>query len=120
MAEIDAAVGWYKHASVVQGRSLSISNRRTGKPAGGNGYLAGSYPDGITSVEGAPVAAIVRIHLRAGPGAPGDGMLIAEVASALDGSWRVDGLDPALTFDVVGRKEGFNDVIMAGVRPATD
>ena len=119
MAEIDVVVGRYQHASKVQGRSLSISNRLTGKPAGGNGYLAGSYPEGITSIEGAPTIATVRIHLRATSGAAGDGMLIAEVQSAADGSWRVDGLDPDLSFDVIGRKAGFNDVIVANVRPAT-
>lgn len=118
MAEIDVAVGWYKHASVVQGNHVSISNRRTGKPAGGNGYLAGAFPGGITSIDGTPTVAIVRIHLRSAEGKAGDGMLIAQTQSAEDGSWQVDGLDPALSFDIVGRKPGFNDVIVANVRPS--
>ena len=118
MAEITIVRPWYKPAGRNVAPGLSISNRLTGKPAGGNGYLAGSYPEGITSIEGAPTTARVRIHLRAGEGAPGDGMLIAEVESAADGSWRVEGLDPNLSFDIIGRKEGFNDVIVANVRPS--
>ncbi len=118
MAEVDVTRAWYRPTSRVQGRSLSISNRLTGKPAGGNGYLAGSFPGGITSIEGTPTAATVRIHLRTAEGKAGDGMLIAQVQSGEDGSWRVDGLDPALSFDIVGRKPGFNDVIVANVRPS--
>jgi len=119
VAEITIVRPWYKPAGRNVAPGLSISNRLTGKPAGGNGYLAGTYPGGITSVEGVPTIATVRIHLRTTSGAAGDGMLIAEVQSAADGSWRVDGLDPDLSFDVIGRKAGFNDVIVANVRPAT-
>lgn len=118
MAEVAVTSGMYRDASRVLGRYWSISNRRTGKPAGGNGYLAGTYPGGITTIDGAPTVAVVRIHLRAEAGAAGDGMLIAEVESAADGSWRVDGLDPDLSFDIIGRKAGFNDVIVANVRPS--
>lgn len=87
---------------------------------GGSGYLAGSFPGGITTVDGVPTAATVRVLYRPGPGQPGDGALVAEVQSAADGSWRVDGLDPALKFDVVGRKAWFNDVIMSNVSPKVD
>lgn len=86
----------------------------------GNGYLAGSFPGGITTVDGVPTPATVRVLYRPGPGQPGDGALVAEVQSAADGSWRVDGLDPALKFDVVGRKAWFNDVIMSNVSPKVD
>lgn len=89
-------------------------------PAKGNGYLAGTYPGGITTVDGVPVRATVRVLYRPASGALGDGAVVAEVQSALDGTWRVDGLDPALKFDVVGRKPGFNDVIMANVSPKVD
>lgn len=85
-----------------------------------SGYLAGSFPGGITTVDGVPTAATVRVLYRPGPGQPGDGALVAEVQSAADGSWRVDGLDPALKFDVVGRKAWFNDVIMSNVSPKVD
>lgn len=83
----------------------------------GAGFLAGEFPDGITTVEGAPVTATVRVLYRPDSGDPGDGMVVAEVQSAPDGTWRVDGLNPALKYDVVGRKNGHNDVIVANVSP---
>lgn len=86
-------------------------------PRNGPGYLAGDFPGGVTTVDGVPTAATVRVLLRTAPGHPGDGALVAEIASAPDGTWRVEGLDPALRFDVVGRKTTFNDVIVANVTP---
>jgi len=85
----------------------------------GTGYLAGTYPDGVTTVEGVPVPATVRVLLRSTDPAF-DGLFVSEVSSNVDGTWRVDGLNPNLKYDVVGRKDGFNDVIMANVSPATD
>jgi hypothetical protein len=86
-------------------------------PLIGAGRLAGEFPDGITTVEGVPVAAEVRVLLRRPSGAPGDGAVVAAVRSAPDGSWEVTGLPMGLAFDVVGRRAGFNDVIVAGVYP---
>lgn len=93
--------------------------RATNSPpvSSGDGYLAGEFPGGITTVDGVPVAATVRIIFRPVSGEPGDGAVVAEVQSAPDGTWRVDGLDTSLRFDVIGRKEGHNDVIMANVSP---
>lgn len=62
-------------------------------------------------------AATVRVLYRPDSGEPGDGAVVAETQSAPDGTWRVDGLNPALKYDVVGRKSGHNDVIMANVSP---
>lgn len=87
------------------------------KPLFGDGYLAGEFPDGITTVEGVPVSATVRILLRPEADALGDGVVVARVQSAADGTWRVDGLDPALKFDVIARKANYNDVIVSGVSP---
>ncbi len=87
------------------------------KPAPGPGYLAGTFPSGVTSVDGAPTKATVRVLYRPGFGAFGDGALVASVESAHDGTWRVDGLDPAHKFDVVCRLEGFNDLILSNVSP---
>ncbi|SEF28515.1 hypothetical protein ABL840_26705 [Variovorax sp. NFACC27] len=87
-------------------------------PPSGTGYLAGEFPDGITSVQGVPQSAVVRILYRPASAAPGDGVVVAEVVSAADGTWRVDGLNLALKFDVVGRKNGHNDVIVANVSPS--
>ncbi|MDH1865739.1 hypothetical protein N5D83_02760 [Pseudomonas chengduensis] len=86
----------------------------------GNGYLAGEFPDGITKIEGVPGPATIRILYRPGQGFPGDGMVVAEVQSAADGTWRVDGLDPAMQFDVVCRHGGYNDSILSNVTPATE
>ncbi|KPE43988.1 hypothetical protein PA86_03331 [Pseudomonas aeruginosa] len=86
----------------------------------GSGYLAGEFPDGITTVGGVPVGAEVRILYRPETGEPGDGLVVASTRSATDGTWRVNGLNPALRYDVVGRKVGFNDIIMADVSPALE
>lgn len=85
----------------------------------GAGYLAGEYPDGLTTVDGVPVAATVRAIIRSSMPAV-DGVVVAEVQSSPDGTWRIDGLDPALKYDVVARTEGHNDVIVSGVSPAID
>lgn len=85
-----------------------------------DGYLSGSYPDGITKVEGVPGPATIRVLHRPPSGGYADGLLIAEVVSGPDGTWRVDGLDPALRYDVVCRLEGYQDMILSNVTPATD
>ena len=83
----------------------------------GNGYLAGNFPGGITTVDGVPVSAEVRVEFRGRAGSISDGFVVAKTLSAPDGTWRVDGLNPSLRYDVVGRKNGFNDVIVANVQP---
>lgn len=83
----------------------------------GNGYLAGEYPGGATTVDGVPQSAEVRVLWRDGNGGRHDGFVVARTVSAADGTWRVDGLNPNLRYDVVGRKNGFNDVIIANVQP---
>lgn len=93
--------------------------RYASKLSKGNGYLAGEFPGGTTTVEGAPVSATVRVLLRTESGHAGDGAVVAEVQSAPDGTWRVDGLPTGLKYDVVGRKNGHNDVIMANVTPTS-
>lgn len=86
-------------------------------PPKGAGFLAGEYPSGITTAEGVPTGATVRVLYRPASGQPGDGVVVAEVQSAQDGTWRVDGLHPDYRYDVVGRLQGFNDVIMSSVAP---
>lgn len=83
----------------------------------GNGYLEGSYPDGLTTVNGVGVAATIRVHYRAGTGIVGDGMLVKEVQSNASGVWLVTGLDPTKKYDVIGRKGTYNDVIVSDVTP---
>jgi hypothetical protein len=89
-------------------------------PRGGSGYLAGTLPNGVTRVGGTATSATVRVLLRTEKGHPGDGALIDEVVSESNGVWRVEGLPVGMKFDVVGRKDGYNDVIAAGITPATE
>ncbi|RQH69981.1 hypothetical protein IPC102_09410 [Pseudomonas aeruginosa] len=89
-------------------------------PAPGSGYLAGAYPDGITRAEGVPGPATIRVLYRPTSGALGDGVVIAEVQSGADGTWRVDGLNTSLRYDVVCRLDGYQDAIVSDVTPATD
>lgn len=86
----------------------------------GVGYLAGDYPDGITSVNSIPVSAIVRVLYRPTSGEPGDGTVVAETLSGVDGTWRVSGLNPDFKYDVVSRYAGRNDVIQSNVSPEVD
>lgn len=96
-----------------------VQGQSSAKPRPGPGYLAGTFPDGITSVLGSPEPATIRVLYRPAGGALGDGMVVAEVQSEANGTWRVDGLDPSLRFDVVCRKEGYNDLIWCQVQPTT-
>lgn len=86
-------------------------------PAPSNGRLSGSFPDGITRVDGVPAPATIRVLYRPLSGQLGDGVVVAETVSAEDGTWQVNGLDPLLKYDVICRKDGFNDMILANVSP---
>lgn len=87
------------------------------RPPAGNGYLAGTFPDGITKVEGKPSPADIRVHFRPAAGQPGDGLLVASTTSDASGSWRIDGLDPTMKYDVVCRRPGYNDLVLSDVSP---
>lgn len=106
--------GYTTPASSAVTRVLSTSEVRVR----GAGYLAGSFPNGITTVEGVPVSAQVRVLLRMPSGDLGDGQVVAFTTSAADGTWNVSGLDPNLRYDVIARKAGQNDVIASNVAPA--
>lgn len=80
------------------------------------GRLAGDPPDGITKIDGTPASATVRVLLRGAINKHGDGVVIAEVVSNPDGTWQVDGLPLHLSYDVVSRNTGFNDMILSNVR----
>lgn len=83
----------------------------------GTGWLAGSFPDGITAVDGVPGPVEIRVKVRAEAGNPLDGRIVATVTSGVDGTWLVEGLNPLLRYDVVGRKAGFNDALHTNVEP---
>lgn len=87
------------------------------KPRPGPGYLSGEPPYGLTTVKGSPASVEVRVVHRPVAGYPGDGVLVATSTSASDGTWRIDGLDPTLEFDVVFRRPEYNDMILSRVNP---
>lgn len=87
-------------------------------PINGNGFFAGTFPDGITSVKGVPVSADVRVLLRSTIDGYGDGTVVAKTKSATNGTWHIGNLPIGLKYDVVARYAGENDVIMSNVTPA--
>lgn len=84
----------------------------------GVGYFGGDYPDGVIKIDGVPGVAEVRVIWR-GAGWF-DGFVVATTQSSPAGTWRVSGLNPNLKYDVVVRKDGFNDQIMSNVSPVVD
>lgn len=87
-------------------------------PPGGAGTLAGEYPDGLTTIEGVPVAATVVVRYRAAIlGSPGDGAIVAQTMSAPDGTWAVAGLNLGLRYNVEARHDDHNDALVANVQP---
>lgn len=82
-----------------------------------NGYLSGEHPGGITTNEGVPVSADIRVISREFDGFIGDGNIASKTTSNEDGTWFAGGLSTARTYDVVGRLDGHGDVIVSNVRP---
>lgn len=80
----------------------------------GLGYLAGEFPNGVTSRLDIPVSATIRVFHTNDQGQAGK---VAEVVSASDGTWIVDNLDPTKQFDVICSLAGFNDLILSKVSP---
>lgn len=84
----------------------------------GRGFLSGSYPDGITSIDGVPTSARVRVFIRSPDKSISDGILVADIMSGVDGTWRVENLPIEYKYDVISSKAGFNDVIVTNITPA--
>ncbi len=90
----------------------------------GAGYLAGEppadldpeSPDGRTRIDGAVASCRVQVLSRIGM------VVVAETRSAPDGTWRVDGLDPAVEYVVIGLDDAgtTNAAIADRIRPAVD
>lgn len=85
-------------------------------PSARGGLFAGTYPGGITSVEGVPTSATVLVRVRH-PGRTVDGALVSSTQSDGAGSWELDNVDPDALYDVVARKAGERDVVQSGVAP---
>ena len=84
----------------------------------GLGFFGGTFPDGLTTIKGAPVSATVRVLLRTPIQGYGDGAVVASTQSAPDGTWRIEGLHTHLKYDVVARYAGENDTIASNVTPS--
>lgn len=80
----------------------------------GFGYLAGEFPDGITTRLDTPISATIKVLHTTADGRMGK---VAEVVSNPDGTWIVDNLDPTKQFDVICSLEGFNDLVLSKVSP---
>ena len=83
----------------------------------GVGYFKSTFPEHITSVDGVPVSAEVRVLLRNHPNKDYDMLVVAKVQSANDGTWEVRGLNPNFKYDVIARYTGYNDLIMSDLTP---
>lgn len=84
----------------------------------GPGFFAGEAPDGLTTIAGTPTSASVRVYWRdpADPDAPD--VLVAQTTSAPDGTWRITGLNHALSYVVRAQKSNFNDATVVGAQPS--
>lgn len=80
----------------------------------GFGYLAGEFPDGITTRLDTPISATIKVLHTTADGRTGK---VAETVSNPDGTWAVHGLDPSKKFDVICSLAGFNDLILSKVSP---
>ena len=87
-------------------------------PLNGLGFFGGTFPDGITTIAGKPISALIRVVLRTPVKGYGDGALVATTQSLEDGTWRIEGIPTHLKYDVIARYDGENDVIMSNVSPA--
>ena len=83
----------------------------------GVGYFKSTFPEHITSVDGVPVSAEVRVLLRNHPNKDYDMLVVAKVQSANDGTWEIHGLNPNFKYDVIARYTGYNDLIMSDLTP---
>lgn len=97
---------------------LGASIARRVKNFYGTGYLGGDYPLGTAKIEGAPSIVEIRVLWR-GHGVD-DGCLVAKTLSDNTGTWRVSNLNSNLRYDVIARKDGFNDLIMSNVNPVNE
>lgn len=90
---------------------FSLRPYRAGEGAG-PGYLAGEDP-GLVTVAAAPASREIEIRVRK------TRKLMATGFSNSDGSYRFDGFDPDIEFDVISRdwQNVWNDVIIAAAKP---
>lgn len=101
---------------VLEPVDLINPGRSSGFLRRGAGSFAGTSPDGLTTVGGTPTSATVVVRARH-PNRSIDGWSIQSVESSPSGTWSLGRLNTDLRYDVVGRLEDENDVIVSGVTP---
>lgn len=81
-------------------------------PLRGTGFLSGTITD-----DGAPVVATIRALWRP-PGAETlQGVICGQTTSATDGTWRIDDINPELTYTAVASMASRNDAIAVNITP---
>lgn len=82
----------------------------------GNGYIAGTLPIGLVTINGAPGGRAVEVRNRITRG------VVAVIFSKADGTYLIDNIDPYQLYDVIGRdwSATYNDVIISRVSPRVD
>lgn len=107
------------HGTTIDLESTSILYDYYNKPSG-SGHFAGKLPIGLTTETGVPTKATVRCIVRDNGTWPNfDSIVCKEVESNEDGTWLITGVDETLRYDIIGRKDGYNDVIISNVKPST-
>ncbi len=105
------APGWLKQANRVRAPVYSASPYLRGR-----GILAGTDPNGLTTVTGAPDTADVIVQVRA-PGHPLDGSTVVRTTSNVGGEWLIGELDHTRMYTVLAQKAGECDVAKSEVYP---
>lgn len=85
-----------------------------GVDVSGTGFLAGEFPSGRTTINGVPTSASVKAFYVL---ESGEWQLAGQTTSNPDGTWLIGGLNHDLLFNVVGQLDGYNDVVMANIKP---
>lgn len=96
--------------------AIQLGTYRVGifDPAAGLGYIAGESPNGLVLRAGVPESLpVVALHRKSGR------IAAMTLSSAVDGTYRMDGLNPNEEFDVMCRDTTYveRDKIIGRVKP---
>lgn len=82
------------------------------------GYLAGSSPDGLVTVNAAPAEASVQVSVRYPGDYQLDGLVVTTVRSNGSGEWEVGPLFAGAKYTVVGFYPDYRPVAHSPITPA--
>ena len=85
-------------------------------------FIAGTAPDGLATVDGAPARITVRLYRSVGGGNTPAFEFAGQVRSAADGTYRLNGLRADAKYMVIGHDPTgeHNAVVMDHITPATE